>query len=176
VLADWTSLALRPQAPVAFRHVVLIDPPPSEPLEGLAWAAPQAAAVGGSARSYIHLAWGPAEADLAERLLDREWNVRAAIREIWRGLAAGRGEASESELRALLAGESNYPRTPELAARCVRVLSELGLCDWLPSGGGPTLRVLSSERTELGRSRTYMDCVARHEEAIRFLRSKAQPT
>jgi single-stranded-DNA-specific exonuclease len=175
VLADWTSVALRPQAPLAFRHVVVIDPPPSEPLESLAQAAPQPMAIGGSARSYLHLAWGPAEADLAERLLDWEWNLRAAIREIWRGLAASGGEASGTDLRFVLAGGSSYPRTPELAARCVRVLSELELCEWLPTGGGPSLRVLSSERTDLGRSRAYADCVARYQEAIRFLRSKAQP-
>ena len=175
VLADWTSVALRPQAPLGFRHIVLIDPPPSEQLEGVAWAAPQPMGVEGSVRSYLHLAWGPAEVDLAERLLDWEWNLRAAIREIWRGLAASGGEASGTDLHSVLAGGSAYPRTPELAARCVRVLSELDLCEWLPTGGGPSLRVLSSERTDLGRSRAYTDCVARHQEAIRFLRSKAQP-
>jgi single-stranded-DNA-specific exonuclease len=175
VLADWTSVARRPSAPLAFRHVVLIDPPPSEALEGLARAAAQSAAIGSGTGAYIHLAWGPAEADLAERLLDWEWNLRAAIREIWRALAATGGEAIEAELRSLLAGDSAYARTPELAARCVRVLSELDLCEWRPTGGGPALRVLSSERTELGRSRAYVDCEARHQEAIRFLRSKAQP-
>jgi single-stranded-DNA-specific exonuclease len=176
VLADWTSVALRPRAPLAFRHVVLIDPPPSEPLEDLVWAANEPTVVGGGPGSYIHLAWGPAEADLAERLFGLEWNLRAAIREIWRGLAEAGGEASGAELRLLLAGDSAYPRTPELAARCVRVVSELGLCEWPTTGGGPLLRVLSSERTDLGRSRAYADCVARHQEAIRFLRSKAQPT
>ena len=44
-----------------------------------------------------------------------------------------------------------------------------------PNGDGSALRVLSSERTDLGRSRAYADCDARHQEAIRFLRSKAQP-
>ena len=175
VLADWTSVALRPGALPAFRHVVLVDPPPSQPLEDLAWATGEAATSGAGARSYIHLAWGPAEADLAERLLDWEWNLRAAIREIWRGLAAAGGVASDAELRSLLQGESAYPRTPELAARCVRVLSELGLCEWRTNGGAQVLRVLSSERTELGRSRVYGACVARHQEAIGFLRSRAQP-
>jgi single-stranded-DNA-specific exonuclease len=174
VLADWTSLALRPRAPVGFRHVVLIDPPPSEPLEGLAWSTGEPAVLGGGGGSYIHLAWGPAEADLAERIFGWEWNLRAAIREIWRGLATAGGEASGGDLRSLLAGESAYPRTPELAARSVRVLTELGLCKWLPNGGAPVLRVLSSERTDLGRSRAHAACIARHQEAIRFLRSRAQ--
>jgi hypothetical protein len=176
VLADWTSLALRPGAPLAFHHVVLIDPPPSETLEGLACAANEPGAVGGGGGSYVHLAWGPSETDLAERLFDWEWNLRAAIREIWRGLAAAGGEASGAGLRSLLAGGSAYSRTPELAARCVRVLDELGLCEWLPNGGAPVLRVLSSERTDLGRSRAYGACIARHQEAIRYLRSRAQPT
>jgi single-stranded-DNA-specific exonuclease len=175
VLADWTSIARRPRAPLAFRHVVLVDPPPSEPLDDLAWSTAGPAAIGRGPSAYIHLAWGPAEADLAERLIDLEWDLRAAIREIWRGLTATGGEAGGSELRALLAGESSYPRTPELAARCVRVLSELGLCEWRSTGVSSVLRVLSSERTDLGRSRAYADCVARHQEAIRFLRSKAQP-
>jgi single-stranded-DNA-specific exonuclease len=175
VLADWTSLALRPRAPLAFPHVVLIDPPPSEALEALACATSEPASIGGRARSYVHLAWGPAEADFAERLLGWEWDLRLAIREIWRGLAAIGGEAEGLELRSLLAGELAYSRTPELAARSVRVLGELGLCDWLPNGGAPVLRVLSSERTELERSRAYGACIARHQEAIRYLRSRAQP-
>jgi hypothetical protein len=176
VLADWTSVALRPQSPLAFPHVVLIDPPPSEALESLAWAAPEAAGARRAPRSYVHLTWGQAEADLAERIFAWEWNLRAAIREIWRGLGASGGEAAGSELRSLLAGDSAYPRTPELAARCVQVLSELGLCEWRANRGAPVLRVLSSEKTDLGRSRVYSDCSARHQEAIGFLRSKAQPT
>ncbi|HEX3294733.1 MAG TPA: single-stranded-DNA-specific exonuclease RecJ [Solirubrobacterales bacterium] len=175
VLTDWTALALRPGTAAAFRHVVLIDPPPSEALESLARATREPAAIGGRSASYLHLAWGPAEADLAERLLGWEWNLRAAIRDIWRGLAADGGEADGPELRSLLAGDSVYPRTPELAARCIGVLAELGLCEWLPDRGGFALWVLSSERTDLGRSRAYADCIARHQEAIRFLRSKAQP-
>ena len=175
VLADWTSLALRPDAPSAFRHVVLIDPPPSEPLEDLARAADHSTAVGGGAGSYIHLAWGPAEADLAEHLLDREWNLQAAIREIWRGLSAAGGETAGVELRSLLEGDSTYRRTPELAGRCVLVLTELGLCEWRSNGGAQVLGVLSSERTDLGRSRAYGACIASHQEAVRFLRSRAQP-
>jgi single-stranded-DNA-specific exonuclease len=175
VLVDWTSLALRRDAPTAFRHVVLIDPPPSEPLEELAWAADGPAAVGGAAGSYIHLAWGPAEADLAERLCNREWDLRSAISEIWRGLSAAGGEAAGSELRSLLEGHSTYRRTPELAGRCLQVLTELGLCEWRSNGGAPVLGVLSSERTDLGRSRAYGACTAKHQEAIRFLRSRAQP-
>ena len=165
VLADWTAIALRPAAPAAFRHVVVVDPPPSEALESLALSGD-----GG----YLHLAWGPAELDLTGRLLAREWQLRAAAGEIWRVLHGAGGEAEGGGLRSLLAGASRYPRTPEVAARCVRVLAELGLCEWRHNGAGGALRVLSSERTDLARSRAYAACLTRHQEAIRFLRNRAQ--
>ena len=174
VLADWTSIALRPSAPRDFRHVVLVDPPPSEPLEGLAQLAQRQVAAADHTAGYLRLAWGPPELEFASRLLDREWDLRAAIGEIWRGLGEAGGRAEGADLRALLAGGSRYPRTPEIAARCVRVLDELELCQWLPNGGVAVLRVLSSERTDLGRSRAFAACIARHQEAIRFLRSRAQ--
>jgi single-stranded-DNA-specific exonuclease RecJ len=165
-LVDWTGVALRPDAVRSFRHVVVIDPPPSEALEGLA----RATEVGG----YTHLAWGPGELRLSERLLDREWELRGAIAEIWRVLPEAGGEAEGGPLRSKLEGPSDYPRTAETAARCVRVLCELDLCEWLPDRGTGALRVLSSERTDLGRSRSYGACLARHQETIRFLQARAQ--
>jgi single-stranded-DNA-specific exonuclease len=166
VLVDWTVVALRPEAVRRFRHVVVIDPAPSEALEGLALATE----VGG----YAHLAWGPVELELTERLLAREWDLRGAIAEIWRALAESEGEVDGATLRSALEGASEYPRTPETAARCVRVLCELGLCEWQPDRAAGALRVLSSERTDLGRSRVYGACLARHQEAIRFLQARAQ--
>ena len=94
--------------------MVLVDPPPSEALEDLAWASTEPTSRG-NARSYIHLVWGPAESELAERLLDLEWNLRLAIGEIWRGLAAVDGEAQGLELRSLLAGELDL--SPHARAR-----------------------------------------------------------
>jgi len=163
-LVDWTVLARRSEAPRDFPHVVLIDPAPSEALESLARAG----------TGFLHLAYGPAELQFAERLLGREWDLRGAIAEIWRGLADADGRAEGPELRAMLAGGSEYQRTPEAAARCVRVLCELGLCEWSADPAARTVRVLSSERTDLGRSRAYGACVARHQEAIRFLQARAQ--
>jgi hypothetical protein len=164
VLADWAAIARVPDAPRRFRHVVVIDPPPSEALEGLAW----------SGSGYVHLAWGPRELEFAERLLGRDWELRGPIGEIWRALRDAGGEAEAAPLRSLLEGQSEYPRTAEVAARSLRVLCELGLCEWLFDRGAGAARVLSSERTDLGRSRAYMACIARHQEAIRFLRSRAQ--
>jgi single-stranded-DNA-specific exonuclease len=176
VLTDWTGLARRPVAPGRFRHVVMIDPAPSEPLEALAsTAAPTYSAATNTAAGYLHLCWGPAELELTERLLSRDWELRGAVGEIWRALAEAGGEAEAAALRTVLEGQAGYGRTPEVAARCVRVLDELGLCEWRGDRGAATLRVLSSERTDLRRSRAYGACLTRHQEAVLFLRSKAQP-
>ena len=167
VLVDWSVVARRPDAPRRFRHVVVIDPAPSEAVESLA-------RVDADAHGFLHLAYGPAEVQLTERLLGREWDLRASIAEIWRALSESGGEADGPALRTALAGGSDYPRTPEMAARCMRVLCELGLCEWSGDSANRALRVLSSERTDLGRSRAYGACVARHQEAIRFLQARAQ--
>ena len=175
-LADWGALALRPQAPRRFQHVVLVDPPPFERLSELVRAGRTGPA--GSTpihAGFVHLAWGEPELELAELCAAREWQPREAIAEIWRAVSAADGGVIEGEeLRAALAGQSRYPRSAEMAARSVRVLIELGLGDWSADGATRSLRVLSSERTELERSRAFGACVARHEEAKLFLRSRAQ--
>ena len=164
VLADWIAIARRPGVPGGFRHVVLVDPAPTESLGGLA----------STGAGFLHLAYGQAEVDFTGRLLAREWDLRSHVAEIWRALAGAGGETQGSELRTLLSGATRFPRTPELAGRCLRVLSELGLCEWQADDAAHRLRVLSSERTDLGRSRAYGACLARHQETIRFLQSRAQ--
>jgi hypothetical protein len=161
-LADWGALARRPAAARRFQHVVLVDPPPFEQLEELAL----------SGSGYAHLAWGAPELELAERCLAQEWEPRGAVEQIWRPLAKVEGEASGEELRALLAGPGHHPRPPEVAGRAVAVLTELGLCEWSPEPAPAALRVVSSEQTELERSRAYGACVARHQEGKRFLRDR----
>jgi single-stranded-DNA-specific exonuclease len=177
ILADWSAIARRPPAPRRFQHVVLIDPPPSAAAESLATqgrASGEGFAAGSAASGYLHVAFGPAEVEFSERLLARDWQLRGAIGEIWRELAAAGGEAEGAALRSVLAGGSRYERTPEVAARCVYALDELGLCGWRADSAAGSLRVLSSERTDLGQSRAYAACLARHQEATRFLRSRAQ--
>ena len=169
VLTDWTALALRPESARSFRHLVLIDPPPSQALEGLATAA-------ASPGAYLHLCWGAAELELTERLLSRDLELRGAVAEIWRGLREAGGEVRGAALREVLEGDAGYPRAPEVAARCLRVLAEVDLAEWTGDRVAGSLRVLSSEKTDLGRSRAYGGCLARYQEAVRFLRSRAQPT
>jgi single-stranded-DNA-specific exonuclease len=175
VLTDWYALARRPAAARRFQHLVLIDPPQAESLEGLA----RAGRVGAGspapfATGFHHLAWGSPELELAERLVAGEWDLRSAIGEIWRALDDAGGEAEGAGLRALLSGPSKHPRSAEVAARCFQVLRELGLCEWKVNNGAASLRVLSSNRTDLGRSRAHGACLARHQEATSYLRNRAQ--
>jgi hypothetical protein len=174
-LADWGALVRRPAAARRFQHLVLVDPPPFEALEHLAGESrtgPSGPAP--FAAGFLHLAWGRSELELAERCLGAEWRLRGPIEQLWRGLLRRGGDASGDALRELLAGPGRHPRSAEVSARCIRVLCELGLCEWGPDRAAPGLRVLSSEGTELERSRAYAACLARHEEGTRYLRSRAQ--
>jgi hypothetical protein len=169
VLTDWWALARRPDAARGFEHVVAIDPAPFEGMDELARGGCEGSGPGG--RGYLHLAWGAPEADFARQCLSRDWDLRGAVASIWRAL---REDAGSDGLRAVLAGPGRHQRTPEVAGRCVAVLCELGLCEWGGDLAAPELRVVSSERTELERSRVFRACAERHQEGIRFLQSRAQ--
>ena len=64
---------------------------------------------------------------------------------------------------------------PEAAARCFRVLDELGLVQGAPEGGRGTVGVVSSEGTELERSAAFRAYGARHQEGLRYLERRKQP-
>ena len=161
LLTDWSSLAACPEASASFEHVVAIDPPAGARLERLARAGP--------ADRYLHVAWGPSP-ELAELCWGAEWDLRVAMADIFRGLVAR--ELTPAELRAALGGAGRFPRTPEAAARCIRVLTELGIARGGGSGGDRWLRVVSSERTSLERSSAWRAHANIHQEGLLFLRSR----
>jgi single-stranded-DNA-specific exonuclease len=164
VLADYSALVLQPGLASAFEHVVLVDPPSSPGLRALA-SHPHRA--GG----YLHPAWGEAERSFALTVLEDELGLRAQLRSLFRGLR-GRGTLAGEPLREALRGESRHRRSPELAARCVRVLQELGLVRGAPNLAVRDLGVLSSEGIDLERSAAYRACRAQLEEGERYLESQ----
>jgi single-stranded-DNA-specific exonuclease len=171
LLGDWALLERNPGLARGFDHVVLVEPPPFDHLARLAAAAagPAEGGVSPLHPGFLHLAWGGAEEAFAQRQLEHDWELRPHTAEIYRALAAS-GSLAGAELAAALRGPGRYQRSPELAARAMRVLADLGLCAWEPSGTDGTLRVVSSEGTDMQRSQAYRVYRARHEEGKLFLR------
>ncbi|HET8862278.1 MAG TPA: DHHA1 domain-containing protein, partial [Solirubrobacterales bacterium] len=167
VLADGARLEADPELATGFEHVVLVDPPAFAHHQHLATLP---TAEGG----YAHLAWGDAEHRFALAMLDEQFARRPVLIGVFRDLRDA-GEASGDGLLAALRGSGAHPRTPEGAARCFRVLDELGLVHGSPDGGGGVVGVVSSEGTELERSAAYRAYGARHQEGLQYLKRRKQP-
>jgi single-stranded-DNA-specific exonuclease len=166
-LADYAELDSSPQLADEFTHVVLVDPPAFAYLERLA---SRSAREGG----YLHRAWGEAEWRFACNVLGAQFARRPTLIAAFRDLREA-GEASGEELRQALLGSGPHPRSPETAARCFRVLAELGLVRGTPAGGDGQVGVVSSEDTDLERSASFRAYSARFQEARRYLEGQRQP-
>jgi single-stranded-DNA-specific exonuclease len=164
-LADPFRLQAEPGLAAGFEHVVVVDPLPGEELERLATLP---LAMTGAAPGYVHLAWGEAEHRFALTMLDEQLARRPTLIALYRDLRDA-GEASGAGLREALRGGSRFPRAPETAARCLRVLTELDLVQGAPRGGGGTVGVVSSGETDLERSDAFRAYGARHQEGQRYL-------
>jgi single-stranded-DNA-specific exonuclease len=160
-LADWAELERSPDLAAEFTHVVLVDPPPDALLERLASRA-------GDAGGYMHRAWGEAEWRFAVAALDEQLIRRPTLIAAFRDLRDAAPVSGEG-LRDALRGGGRHPRSAETAARCFRVLDELGLAQGAPVAGGGEVGVVSSDGTELERSAAFRAYGARHEEALRYL-------
>ena len=164
-LCDWTVLRLDPTLAEPFGHIVLVDPPPSAELESLALRG----------AGFVHRVWGAAEIELALRVYDAELNPHPGLAEIYRALRDQPDQTAEGNaLLAVLGGSGRFPRSPESAARCVRVLSELGVVGGL-TASARVLRVVSSEKTQLESSSAFRAYCERHKESTRFLQSMRHP-
>ena len=122
---------------------------------------------------YVHLAWGEAEHRFALAMLDEQLARRAVLIAMFRDLREA-GESSGSELLAALQGSGPHPRSAETAARCFRVLAELGLVQGAPDRGRGSVGVVSSEGTDLERSAAYRAYSARYQEGRRYLEGRKQ--
>jgi len=123
---------------------------------------------------YLHVAWGAAEWRFALAMLDEQLAQRTTLIAVYRDLREA-GEVGGEELRGALLGSGPQPRSAATAARCFRVLSELGLVRGELVAGGGVVGVVSSKRTELERSAAFRAYSARHEEALRYLEACRHP-
>jgi hypothetical protein len=169
-LADWSMLVQRPGLAAGFEHVIAVDPPPNAGLE------PLARRPAGAAQGYYHRAWGDADVALATRVYESEWPSRAVLVAVFRALQALPGDDGfgVADVRQALGGPGPFPRSPEAAGRCMRVLEELALVRLVPESGDRVLRVVSSEATELDRSGAFVAYRARCEESTRYLKELGQ--
>jgi hypothetical protein len=99
---------------------------------------------------------------------------RPALIALYRALRE-EGEAEGESLLGALRGTAPRRRGPEAAARCLRVLAELGLVQGTPQRGEGMLRVVSSEGTDLERSEAFRAYGARHEEGLAYLERRKHP-
>jgi single-stranded-DNA-specific exonuclease len=102
----------------SFAHVALLDPPYTTS----SWAALAAAAP----EAHVHALWGPGEADFARRIRETQLDLDAAMRRVWKCLAAGRGRFDEALEQELLGRGAVLAPVATIAA-AVSALREAGL-------------------------------------------------
>jgi hypothetical protein len=107
-----------PAFAAGFAHVVLLDPPMTQPTwAGLAAAAPEA---------HLHALWGAAEAGFAARVRETQLDLDAAMRRVWKALAAGSGRFDAGLEQELLGGGAVLAPVAAVAA-ALSALREAGL-------------------------------------------------
>jgi len=144
-VASWRGIGAEPALAAGFDHLLALDPPPGGQADLLLRLAPCS-----------HLAWGPGEVEFALLVWRAGLDLRPALVEAFRALRALAPAAPPRELERALSGSGRYPRTPELCARLLKVLSELSLVEL--SLDPPRCRVLAGARAELELSPTYRAC------------------
>jgi single-stranded-DNA-specific exonuclease len=165
-LIEGEALEREPGLACEFEHVVLADPPCFSHLDRLA-ARPS----GGG--GYLHRVWGEAEWRVAHATLAARYAQRRELIAVFRDLRDA-GEVRGEDLRSALRGGGPYPRSAQAAARCLRVLSELGLVVVATNLGDGVAGVVSSERTDLERSAAFRAYSARYQEGHEYLESQRQ--
>jgi single-stranded-DNA-specific exonuclease len=157
-LSAYATLERDPDLALHFTHVVALDPPPDEPESRLLRVG-----VG-----FTHLSWGEPELRFAQQMHEFEFGLRTSLVALYRALR-DRKRAVGEELGHLLRGEGPHGRSASLAARLVRVLSELELVSL--DRDLPALTIAGGAPTALDRSPSYRVYAKRYEDGKRYLSS-----
>jgi single-stranded-DNA-specific exonuclease len=192
-LVDYAALAMAPDLAASFEHVVLVDAPRTALDLARATASTGAAAADKAALlevaraamagadaavptggGFLHPLYSDAEREFGLGVLGRQAPARETIVGVFRALR-GVGQASGPKLRAALAGAGPHPLDPESAARCFRVLRDLGLVAGDTNAGDGLVGVVSSEGTDLERSTAFRVYSEEHSEARSFLQNQKSP-
>jgi hypothetical protein len=108
------------------------------------------------------------------RALALAWPDRLVLGEVWRELRDAGAEArGTARWRAALCGAA--PRSPEAAARALRVLCETGVARTMGDGLERGVEAVSSVRGELRDSPSFAAYREAYEECHRYLSRSAAP-
>src|SRR3954451_13597211 len=79
----------------------------------------------------VYLGWGAAETAFSRSVMEAELDLRPQLTALYRLLreSDAKGASGES-LQAILEGDGRYPRPGRLAARLIRVLTQLQLATY----------------------------------------------
>ena len=163
LLTDWQSLAVRGLTD-GFDVVAILDPAPSFECDRIATH-------GEGLR--INL-WRDSELSFAIAAAEYRLGLKVPLRELYRLLS---GAASEGEylvgeeLRRLLCGDPDTPFSPEFAAVMCRVLEEAEIAHLKGEVGARQLGIVSSKKTDLSISPTFVASEGLGKEAASFLKS-----
>jgi single-stranded-DNA-specific exonuclease len=161
-LVGYDSLERDPGLASCYRHLVALDPPSRHDLRALL----------GQGEGFTHLAWGQAELRFAEQMHELEYGLRTSLVTLYRALRERQRVIGE-ELGRLLRGEGPHGRSAPLAARLVRVLSELELVSL--DRNLPALAIAGAAPTVLERSPSYRVYAKRYEDGKQYLSSANPP-
>jgi single-stranded-DNA-specific exonuclease len=163
-LVDYAALAMAPDLAASFEHVVLVDAPRTTNDVGRAT----------NGEGFLHPLFSDAERAFGLGVLGRQAPSRETVAGVFRALRTT-GQASGADLRAALTGPGPHCLDPEAAARCFRVLRELGLVAGDTNAGAGLAGVVSSEGTDLERSAAFRVYSKEHSEAQSFLQNPKFP-
>lgn len=165
VVFDFELLDQDPGLIAAYPHVVALDPAYSASHDGILRLG----------EGLFHPVYGDAEFEFAEKAVSHRFDLTAGLRDLFRKLRDAdqiRGEL----LRSLLAGAPESPRSPEVAARMVRILQEVNLIQSEGLGDARTLGVVSSEKVELEDSPVFVRSRTLCKEHLEFLKQSKRST
>jgi hypothetical protein len=114
--------------------------------------------------------------EFSRKVLEHDFGLRPSLASLYRALSAAGGTLSDDALETVLVGEGAHPRSPVHAARCLRVMGELGLVALERSSATVRCTITSEERVELQRSSAFCAYARRCEEGLRFLSEQTPPT
>ena len=130
--------------------------------------AQRARALAGAPGSRTVMAWGSAELRFAEHIHEQEYGLRDPLAACYRTLR-DRGGAAGSDLEAALRGDGPQQRSPELAGRLLRILTEIGLIELDPERAAAA--VTERRRVSLEDSAAYREYERRRLDGLTSLRA-----